>query len=51
MLVDHAKRMYHKLESRLLEEISTTSEYVDDIALIAESYGEKAGLKLNITKT
>ena len=54
----------HKLESRLPEEISTTSEYTDDSTLMAESEGElinnlirvkeeseKAGLKLNIQKT
>ena len=53
--------MTHKLESRLPEEISTTSEYTDDSTLMAESEGElinnlirvkeeseKAGLKLNI---
>ena len=54
----------HKLESRLPEEISTTSEYTDDSTLMAESEGElinnlirvkeeseKAGLKLNIQRT
>ena len=54
----------HKLESRLLGEISTTSEYADDTTLMAESEeelksllmkvkeeSEKVGLKLNIQKT
>jgi len=54
--------MNHKLESRLLGEISTTSlQYADDTTLMAESKkelksflmkvkeeSEKAGLKLNI---
>ena len=53
----------HKLESRLLGEISITSD-VDDSTLMAESEGElksflmnvkeeseKVGLKLNIQKT
>ena len=54
--------MKHKLESRLLEEISITSDNADDTALMAESEeevksllmkeeGEKAGLKLIIQKT
>ena len=57
--------MNHKLESRLLGEISTTSlQYADDTTLMAESKkelksflmkvkeeSEKAGLKLNIQKT
>ena len=56
--------MKHKLESRLPEEISATSEYTDDSTLMAESEGElinnsirvkeeseKAGLKLNIQET
>ena len=58
--------MNHKLESRLLGEISTTSgiRYADDTTLMAESEeepksllmkvkeeGEKAGLKLNIQKS
>ena len=57
--------MNHKLESRLLGEISTTSlQYADDTTLMAESKKElksflmkvkegsgKAGLKLNIQKT
>ena len=51
----------HKLVSRLLGEISTTSTYADDTTLMAESEGElksplmrvkkegeKAGMKLNI---
>ena len=55
--------MKHKLESRLLGEISITS-YADDITLMAESEeelkillmkvkeeSEKVGLKLNIQKT
>ena len=54
----------HKLESRLLGEISITSGYADDTTLIAESEEElksllmkvkekskKVGLKLNIQKT
>ena len=54
----------HKLESRLLGEISVTSEYADDTTLMAESEeelksilmkvkveSEKVGLKLNIQKT
>ena len=54
----------HKLESRLLEEISITSRYADDTTLMAESEEElkrllmkvkeeskKFGLKLNIQKT
>ena len=53
----------HKLESRLLGEISTTSDNADDTTLMAESEEEKAswwkvkeesekvGLKLNIQKT
>ena len=53
----------HKLESRLLGEMSTTSKYADDTTLMAESEeelksllmkvkeeSEKAGLKLNIQK-
>ena len=56
--------MNHRLESRLLKEVSTTSRYADDATLMAESedelksllIGEKeesetAGLKLNIQKT
>ena len=57
--------MKHKLKSRLLGEISTTSvRYADDITLRAESEeelkrllfkakqeSEKVGLKLNIQKT
>ena len=55
--------MKHKLESRLLEEISIT-RYADDTTLMEESEeelksllmkvkeeSEKAGLKLNIQKT
>ena len=55
--------MKHKLESRLPEEISVTSD-IDDTTLMAESEeglknllmkvkeeSEKAGLKLNIQKT
>ena len=56
--------MNHKLESRLLGEISTSSlQYADDTTLMAESKkelksflmkvkeeSEKAGLKLNIQK-
>ena len=55
--------MKHKLESRLLGEISTTSDNADDNILMAESKeelksllmkvkeeSEKAGLKLNIKK-
>ena len=51
----------HKLESRLLGEMSTTSKYADDTTLMAESEEElksllmrareeceKAGLKFNI---
>ena len=54
----------HKLESRLLEEISITSDNADDTTLMAESEeelksllmkvkeeSEKVGLKLNIQKT
>ena len=54
----------HKLESRLLREISITSGYADDTTLMAESEEElknfliklkeeleKVGLKLNIQKT
>jgi len=57
-------RMNHKLESRLLGEISITSKYADNITLMAESKeelkgllmrlkedNEKGGLKLNIQKT
>ena len=53
-----------KLEPRLLGEISITSDYADDTALVAESEEElksllmkvkeecgKAGLKFNIQKT
>ena len=58
--------MKHKLESRLLGEISITSDirYADDTTLMAESEeelksflmkvkeeSEKVGLKLNIQKT
>ena len=56
--------MKHKLESRLLGEISITSDNVDDTTLMAENKeelkslqmkmkeeSEKAGLKLNIQKT
>ena len=56
--------MKHKLESRLLEVISMTSWYADDITLMAESEeelksllmtvkeeSEKVDLKLNIQKT
>ena len=55
--------MNHKLESRLLREISTASDNADDTTLMAESEeelknllmrmkeeSEKAGLKLNIQK-
>ena len=51
----------HKLESRLLGEISVTSDNADDTTLMAESEelksllmkgkSEKAGLKLNLQKT
>ena len=54
----------HKLESRLLGEISITLRYADDTSLMAESEeelksllmkvkeeSEKVGLKLNIQKT
>ena len=54
----------HKLESRLLGEISIASDYADDTTLMAESEEElksllmkvkvesqKVGLKLNIQKT
>ena len=54
----------HKLESRLLREISINLRYADDTTLTAESKeelrsllmkvkeeSEKAGLKLNIQKT
>ena len=51
----------HKLESRLLEEISITSDNADDTTLMAEieelkrllmkQECEKVGLKLNIQKT
>ena len=57
-------RMKHKLESILLGEISTISDYADDTTLMAEGEEElkslllkvkreskKAGLKLNIQKT
>ena len=57
-------RMKHKLHSRLLGEISITSDIADDTTLMAESKeelksllmkvkeeSEKAGLKLNIQKT
>ena len=54
--------MKHKLESRLLGEISITSDIADDTTLLAENRGtksllmkmkesEKVGLKLNIPKT
>ena len=56
--------MTHKLESRLLGEISTTSRYVDDTTPVTESgkelksflmrvkeESEKASLKLKIQKT
>ena len=56
--------MKHKLESRLLGEISIKSRYADDTTLMAESEkelksllvkvkeeSEKVGLKLNIQKT
>ena len=55
--------MKHKLESRLLGEITITLEYADDTVLMAESKelksllmkvkeeGEKVGLKLHIQKT
>ena len=55
--------MKHKLESRLLGEISITSDNADDTTLMAESKelksllmkvkeeSEKVGLKLNIQKT
>ena len=56
--------MIHKLESRLLGEISTTSRYVDDTTPVTESgkelksflmrvkeESEKASLKLKIQKT
>ena len=55
--------MKQKLKSRLLGEISVTSEYADDSTLMAESKelktllmkvkeeSEKVGLKLNIQKT
>ena len=57
-------RINHKLDSRVLREISTTSRYADDISLMAEKEeelksflmrvkeeSERAGLKLNIKKT
>ena len=57
-------RINHKLDSRVLREISTTSRYADDISLMAEKEeelksflmrvkeeSERAGLKLNIQKT
>ena len=56
--------MKHKLESRLLGEISINLRYADDTTLVAESEeelksflmkvkeeSEKAGLKVNIQKT
>ena len=55
--------MKHKLESRLLGEISVTSDIADDTTLMAESKElksllmkvkeerEEVGLKLNIQKT
>ena len=56
--------MKHKLESRLLEELSVNLRYTDDTTLMAESEeelksllmkvkeeSEKVGLKLNIQKT
>ena len=56
--------MNHKLESRLLREISTASDNADDTTLMAETEeelksllrkvkeeSEKTGLKLNIQKT
>ena len=55
--------MKHKLESRLLAEISINLRYADDTTLLAESEelksllmkvkeeSEKVGLKLNIQKT
>ena len=55
--------MNHKLESRLLGEISITSRYADDTTPMAENEGElksllmkvkegeKAGLKFNLQKT
>ena len=55
--------MKQKLKSRLLGEVSTTSRYIDDTTLMAESEeeiksllmkvkeeSEKAGLKFNIQK-
>ena len=57
-------RIYHKLDSRVLREISTTSRYADDITLMAEKEeelksflmrvkeeSEKAGLGLNFQIT
>ena len=57
-------RINHKLDSRVLREISTTSRYADDISLMAEKEeelksflmrvkeeSERAGLKRNIKKT
>ena len=56
-------RMNHKLESRLLGEISTTSDIADNTTLLAKSEevqsllrkvkekSEKVCLKLNIQKT
>ena len=54
----------HKLESKFLEEMSTTSDMQDDTTLMAENEeelksflmkvkeeSEKGGLKLNIQKT
>ena len=56
-------RINHKLDSRVLREISTTSRYADDISLMAEKEeelksflmrvkeeSERAGLKLNMAK-
>ena len=43
--------MKHKLESRLLGEISIKSRYADDTTLMAESEKKKTDLKLNIQKT
>ena len=46
--------MNYKLESRLLEEISTTSDMqmVEELmSLLVREESEKAGLKVNIKKT
>ena len=40
----------HKLESRLLGEISITSDYADDTTLMAESEAELKSLLMRVKK-